>query len=75
MPELAINVSRHDASQIVQPTGWQKHRLGEFVSTAGSEGEEKIESSNNAFGKCGYRVVLTTPQFDADAKVTNGTAI
>ena len=43
-------------AEIVEATGWQKHRVRGLVSILGSKGGEKIESSKNAAGERSYRI-------------------
>ena len=43
-------------AEIMEVTGWQKHTIRGFVSTLGSKGGEKIESSKNAAGERTYRI-------------------
>jgi hypothetical protein len=47
-------------AEIVEATGWQKHRVRGLVSILGSKGGEKIESSKNAAGERSYP---TMPSF------------
>ena len=43
-------------AEIIEATGWQKHTVRGFVSTLGSKGGEKIESSKNAAGERTYKI-------------------
>ena len=43
-------------AEIMEATGWQKHTVRGFVSTLGSKGGEKIESSKNAAGERTYKI-------------------
>jgi DNA-binding MarR family transcriptional regulator len=43
-------------AEIVETTGWQKHTVRGLVSTLGSKGGLKIESSKNAAGERTYQV-------------------
>src|SRR5579859_4424232 len=42
--------------EIMKTTGWQPHTVRGFVSTLGSKGGEKIESSKNAAGERTYKI-------------------
>jgi hypothetical protein len=43
-------------AEIVEATGWQKHTVRGFVSTLGSKGGQKVESSKNAAGERSYHI-------------------
>ena len=43
--------------EMIKATGWQPHTVRGFVSILRSQGGEKIESSKNAAGERGRRVL------------------
>jgi hypothetical protein len=43
-------------AEIMEATGWQKHTVQGFVSTLGSRGGNKIESTRNATGERTSRI-------------------
>jgi len=43
-------------AEIMKATGWQPHTVRGFISTLGSKGGEKIESSKNAAGGRTYKI-------------------
>ena len=56
------NVPAHPSLRVhllvdsMNATGWQAHTVRGFVSTLGSKGGEKIESSKNAAGERTYKI-------------------
>ena len=43
-------------AEIEQAIGWQRHSVSGFVSSLGSRGGERIESSKNAAGERTYKI-------------------